>query len=419
MSAPFTSLPVRAGTLQRLLKDRAYFRDAPVAVFRDAESVATLVRVTSSDPLLVEGEASPYAWFLLDGSVALQQAGQPDRLLKADDADAGYPIANLRPSRYTVRADVETKLMRLEQSYLKSLVDKPPRVRFLGGTELGGGSWQSHPFAVEVLRLEQAGGFKIPSLPGISARIGKAMQDPNFAVSDISRLIGADPAIAGGLINIANSALFGGVAACESLQAAIVRLGLEQTRTLVMTLAAKSLFTARKTWIRKRLQVMWRHAVDMGAYATVLARLSDDFDGAKALLLGLLHEIGVVPVLQLADQYPDLEHAPGILDAVLANLAPKLSAITLEDWGLAEFALAAQHQEHWYYEHDGAPSYTDILIVAHLHGLIKAKRFAELPRIDETPAFLQLRGYGMTASTSVNLLEEAQQELAELRSLLT
>ena len=411
--------PVRAGTLQRLLKDRAYFRDASSDVFRNAESMATMVSVSGNEPFLTEGDASPYAWFLVEGSLALQQAGQPDRTLVASDADAGYPVANLRPSRYTVRAEVEAKLIRLEQSYLKSLAERPPPVRFLGGTELGGGSWQSHPFAIEVLRLEQTGAIKIPPLPGVSARISKAMQDPDFSIDDIARLIGADPAIAGGLISIANSALFCGVTPCESLQAAVVRLGLEQTRTLVMTLAAKALFTADKAWIRKRLQTMWRHAVDMGAYATVLARLSPELDGAKALLQGLLHEIGVVPVLQLADEYADLEHAPGILDAVLANLAPKLSAMTLESWGLPEFALAAHHQENWYYEHVGGPGYTDILIVAHLHGLIKARRFADLPRIDETPAFQQLKGCGMTASTSVTVLEEAQQELAELRALLT
>ena len=410
---------LRAGTLQRLLQDRAYFRDAPADTFRAAERAATMVTASSSEQIIAEGDASPYAWFLVEGSVALQQAGQPDRVLSAEDADAGYPVANLRPSRYTVRAEVAAKLVRLEQSYLKSVAQTPPPVRFLGGTEFGGGSWQNHPFAIEVLRLERTGGFKIPPLPGVSARISKALQDPDIAIDELARLIGADPAIAGGLISIANSALFGGIAACESLQAAIVRLGVEQTRTLVMTLAAKGLFVSGKSWVRKRLQTMWRHAVDMGSYATVLARLSSDFDGAKALLLGLLHEIGVVPVLQLADQYADLEHSPDILDAVLANLAPKLSVMTLEKWGLGEFALAAAHQEHWYYEHEGAASYTDLLIVAHLHGLIKARRFADLPRIDETPAFQQLKGHGMTASTSVAVLEEAQQELAELRALLT
>ena len=122
---------------------------------------------------------------------------------------------------------------------------------------------------------------------------------------------------------------------------------------------------------------------------------------------------------QIADQFPELEQAPGILDAVLANMVPDLSAQILEQWGLEDFSTGALHQENWYYQHDGKADYTDVLIVAHLHGLIKAKRFADLPRIDETPAFSQLSAYGLSATVSVSILEEAQQELAELKALLT
>jgi HD-like signal output (HDOD) protein len=419
MKQDIETQPVHAGTLQRLLKNHAYFRDADADTFRGAEAYAATIAAGPHTPVLAEGENSPFAYFLVTGNVTLKQAGQEDRQLSSDDPDAGYPIANLRPSHYTVLPHLESKLIRLEQSFLKRMTSEPRPARFLGGTELGGGSWQSHRFAIEVQRLQQTGAFKVPALPGVSARISQAMQDPDFAIDDLARLISADPAIAGGLLNIANSVLFRGADTCESLQAAIIRLGLQQTRTLVTTLAARSLFSARRPWIRTRLNVMWRHAVEVGAYATVLAKLSRDFDNAKSLLLGLLHEIGAVPVLELADKFPELERAPGILDAVLANQVPKLSALTLEKWGLTDFANAALHQENWYYEHDGAPNYTDVLVVAHLHGLIKARRFKDLPRIDETPAFGQLSQYGLSATTSVTILEEAQQELAELKALLT
>ncbi len=419
MMAPKQPQPVHAGTLQRLLKNHAYFDDASAATFRQAEGRADLIGAHDAQPVLAEGESSPYAWFLIDGTITLQQEGHADRELIAGDPDAGYPIANLRPSLYTVRPHLNAKLIRLEQSFLKSIAQTPRPARFLGGCEMGGGSWQSHRFALEVQNMQKNGEFKIPALPGVSARISQAMQDPDFAISDLARLISADPAIAGGLLNIANSALFRGADICETLQAAIVRLGLQQTRSLVMTLAAKSLFTARRPWIRKRLNVMWRHAVEVGAHATVLARLSRNFDSAKGLLLGLLHEIGAVPILELADQFPELEQTPGILDAVLANQVPALSVQTLEKWALADFADAALHQENWYYAHDGEANYNDILIVAHLHSLIKARRFKDLPRIDETPAFQQLSRFGLSAGVSLSILEEAQQELSELQALLT
>ncbi len=411
--------PAHAGTLKRLLGTHGFFKDAPADTFLQAQHCAHILTTHTHEPLLAQGEVSPYAWFLVEGSVTLKQQDQPDRKLSAVEPDAGFPIANLRPANYTVEPDLQARLVRMEQSFLKKISQKPKPARFLGGTEMGGGSWQSHRFAIEVKRLQASGDFKIPALPGVSARISHAMQDPDFAISDLSKLIGADPTIAGGLLNIANSALFRGADICETLNAAIVRLGLTQTRTLVMTLAAKSLFSAKRPWIRTRLNTMWRHAVEVGAYATVLARLDRGFDNAKALLLGLLHEIGAVPILELADQFPELENSPGILDAVLANEVPKLSAQTLTKWGLNDFADAALHQENWFFEHDEKTNYTDLLIVAHLHGLIKAKRFRDLPRLNETPAFQNLSTAGLSAKVSLTILEEAQQELAELRSLLT
>ncbi|XOV84480.1 MAG: HDOD domain-containing protein [bacterium] len=419
MSQPQQFAPAPAGTLKRLLGSRAFFKDAPADTFLQAQRCAQIVTTNSNTPLLTQGDTSPYAWFLIEGAVTLKQQNQSDRVLKATEPDAGYPIANLRPANYTVQPELQTTLVRMEQSFLKKISRKPRPARFLGGTEMGGGSWQSHRFAVEVIRIQASGEFKIPALPGVSARISQAMQDPDFAISDLARLISADPAIAGGLLNIANSALFRGADLCETLNAAIVRLGLAQTRTLVMTLAAKSLFSARRPWIRTRLNTMWRHAVEVGAYATVLARLDRSFDNAKALLLGLLHEIGAVPILELADRFPELENSPGILDAVLANEVPHLSAQTLSQWGLHDFADAALHQENWFFEHDDKTNYTDLLIVAHLHGLIKARRFKDLPRLNETPAFANLSAAGLSAKVSLTILEEAQQELAELRALLT
>ena len=410
--------PVHAGTLQRLLSHHAYFSGAPNDVFSQASERAALLHSDNAQVILEQGDTSPYAWFLIDGEVTLQSAASEPRTLTVEEPDAGFPIANLRPSLYQVSAAPGAKLVRLEQSFLRGMAKHPKPPRFLGGGETGGGSWQSHRFAVEVIRMQREGELKIPAMPGISAKVSNAMRDPDFAVTDLVKLLSADPAIAGELLKVSNSALFRGAAPCETLQAAIIRLGMQQTRILVLSLAARRMFSAKRDWIRKRLMQMWRHAVEIGAYASVLSRLDPRLDSAKSLLLGLLHEIGAVPVLELADQFPELEQAPGVVSAVLANTVPAYSAKILQEWELQDFAEAAVHQENWFYEHEGGPNYTDLLIVAHLHGLIKARRFSDLPRIDETPAYGQLGAAGLSASASVGILEEAQQELAELRSLL-
>jgi HD-like signal output (HDOD) protein len=257
-------------------------------------------------------------------------------------------------------------------------------------------------------------------MPGISARISDAMSDPDFEIANLARIVSADPTVAGGLLQVANSAVFRGAVAVDSLEAAIIRLGAEQTRTLVSALAARSLFTARVPWVRRRLAGLWRHAVEMGAYCAVLAERTAGLDKSKALLLGLLHEIGAVPVLSLAEGFAELEQTPGILDATLVNLVPGLTSRILEQWHLPEaFQEAAQHQENWFRDHDGPADYPDTLVIGHLHGLIKAGRYGDLPRLDEIPAFQKLGEGGLTARASLAVLDDAQAELKELRALLS
>lgn len=410
--------PLHAGTLQRLLSDRAFFRDQQRDIFRLAENRAHEVTAQHQAPILREGDSSPFSWFLVEGSVTLKREGHPDRVISAADADAQYPLANLRPCRYTVVPELKSRLVRLEQAFLKQSQGEAKPARFTTDQQGGGGSWQSHPFAIEIIQLARQGSLDIPALPGISVKISEAMNEPKFNLTDLARIISADPAIAGRLMSVANSALFAGQSACQSLHAAIVRLGVEQTRTLVTSLASKALFSVQQKWLHTVMQNNWRHAVDMACYSTVLARLADHFDHSRALLMGLLHEIGGVAIAQQASRYPELEQTPGVLQAVLSNLGPELSTQTLLDWGLAEFAEAAENQENWRFGHSGAPSFTDLLIVAHVHHAIKEKRHQDLPRFQDIPAFQRLAALGLSADTGVTLLEESRQEMSELRALL-
>jgi HD-like signal output (HDOD) protein len=59
---------------------------------------------------------------------------------------------------------------------------------------------------------------------------------------------------------ISNSALYGGQASIESLQQAVVRLGLETTRKQVMTYAAKELVQGKTSAMKAHMQKLWKHS---------------------------------------------------------------------------------------------------------------------------------------------------------------
>jgi hypothetical protein len=58
------------------------------------------------------------------------------------------------------------------------------------------------------------------------------------------------------------------------------------------------------------------------------------------------------------------------------------------------------------------------LQIAHLHGLVQQRSELQLPRIDEIPAFHKLALGQLTPHLSLQVLEEARQQIDELKSLL-
>ena len=96
-------------------------------------------------------------------------------------------------------------------------------------------------------------------------------------------------------------------------------------------------------------------------------------------------EIGAVPILQLAESYPDMAATPGVLNEILDGLVPEVSAQVLDQWEFPEmFAAAARDQSNRFREHAGEHDYSDVIIVAHLHSLVRQREFHKLPRLDDT-----------------------------------
>ncbi|MEQ8860282.1 MAG: HDOD domain-containing protein [Pseudomonadales bacterium] len=413
--------PVRVGTLRRLTAEHPYFAGWDAARLKAVEAYCRVLEAPGDATLLDLGALDPYAYFLVDGELKLEDAAGAARCLRAGELDAGFPIAHLRPSRYRVKARPGSRLLRIEGSQLKRYAG-PARgsARFQVADASVGGSWQSHPLVTTLLRQMRDGNLEIPTMPGIALRIRRALAKENSDMAAVAAIVGADPGIAGRLIKVSNSSTFGGASPCETVQAALVRLGVQRAQSLVLVLATKDLFQAQAPHLRERMLKSWRHALDIAALAAVLARLTPGLDADRGLLVGLLHEIGALPILKLAAQFSDLAGTPLILDEVLATLTPEVSAAVLERWGMQEtFRVAALNQGNWFREHEGGADYTDLLMVAHLHLLVRERAFHKLPRLDETPAFAKLALGSLSPQLSLQVLDEARAQIHELKALLS
>lgn len=422
MTAANNAVPARAGTLKRRLADHPFFRGWEAMQFRSIENHSVLLTVPAGGRVLDIDDVQPYDYFLLRGRLRLRARGQPERQVTAADREAEYPIAHLRPSRFQVDAVEVCELLRIESSLLKRVAGahRPRRSRFVDSSATLGGSWRGHDLVVAVQRGLDRGDLEVPAVPGIAIKVRRALSQERVTAAELATVISADPVIAGRLLKLANSALFVGAAGpCNRLQDALMRLGFERTQRLVFSLATCNLFHTDEPVLKERLLLRWRHAIDMAALCAVLSALAGGLSADTGLLVGLLHEIGAIAILRLAGDYRDLADAPGQLDDILEALTPEVSAAVLEQWGFdGAFRHAARRQNDWLADHGEAPCYADVLVLAHLHALVKQRQFERLPRIDETPAFHKLEVGPLSAGQSLQVLEDARQQLQALRELL-
>lgn len=420
---PIPNAPLGPGTLQRVLSGHAAF-----AAWSDEQLAALaghcrLLEADAGATVLAQGAVDPFVCFLLDGALLLRDANGAERQVATGTAEQRFPIARLRPALFDVVAERASRLLLVEQSVLSRLSRQgftpTRRVRFDLFAPPVAGSWQEHPLVTDLQRAMDGQTLTLPVIPAIALKVRRALAKDDFQLKEIARILAADPVISAKLLKVANSSAFAGQTSCDSLQSAVVRLGVDRIRNLVLALSSSLLFTATEPFLRARLAAVWRHLLSVGAFTAVLAKHSGRLNADLGLLVGLLHEIGKLPILHGAARYPEFQDNPGLLEDILAALGPAVSRATLEQWGIAEPAvLAAERQHQWSYEHDGEVDYSDLLLVAHVYAEPSSSALV-MPPLTEMPAFSRITGNRLSAQESLGILREAVTESRLLKQLLS
>ena len=143
----------------------------------------------------------------------------------------------------------------------------------------------------------------IPSLPESHRRVVEALQNPNFEVEDVARLISHDVALTAQLLRIVNSAALGLAHPVHSIPNAVTVLGVARLQSLVMS-AWAFFFADEKMCAGFNPAAEWSHALAVAEAAEKLAkeRRAKEPMVEEAFISGLLHDVGKV---MLAANSPD------------------------------------------------------------------------------------------------------------------
>lgn len=387
----------------------------------DIEDLARNIRVEQLEAgsvLFQQGANDPLAIYLLTGTVELVDRGGRRSQVTGGEAAARRALCQEKPRSATATALTDITVIRIDDKLLELMLNTRNLAQDARPVTLDADVIEDRLFS----RLYQDyldDQLAVPSMPDIALRVRRAIDDPNKSVEDIAKIIQADPGLTARLVQVANSPLYRGTTPVLGCRQAVTRLGLQQTRNLVYSFALKQLFRADTAPLRKRMIAMWQHTASVAAIAAVLAKLTPGFEIDRGLLAGLVHDIGVLPILSYAERYPQLLANPAVFDDVLARLRGQIGALVLRKWEFdADLATVSLEAENW--ERDAGPEvdYADLIIIAQLHSYVGTPRMATLPAIDQVPAFTKLALGKLSPRMSVQILEIARQDIAAVEKLL-
>ncbi len=256
----------------------------------------------------------------------------------------------------------------------------------------------------------------LPTLPEVALRVRDAVEDENATAASIAEIVTTDAALSTRLLQIANSPLYRSRNPIDNIQTAIARLGNVQVRNLVSSLVMQQMFQATNDLLDARLRKLWEHSSEVAAISMVLAMQCNGLQKDQAMLAGLIHDIGALPILVRAEDIPELLDDEVLLDNVVSKLHPTLGRMILENWDFPEhlIAVAAEH-ENMDYSHDGAPDYVDLVLVANLQSHFGSEHPLAQQDWDSVSAFQRL---GIDTEVNIVDIEDNQEHIDEFKAAL-
>lgn len=275
---------------------------------------------------------------------------------------------------------------------------------------------EQEQFYNTILEEIENGKLVLPTLPEVALHVREVVDDPDASARQLADIITTDAALSARLLKVANSPLYRGRVAIESVQMAVSRLGLSMVRNLVTSLVMEQMFQATSNRLDKRLRALWEQSTQVAAASQVIAARLPGIKNDEAMLAGLIHAIGVLPILMKADDGDDLIRDSRKLDQLIDNIYPRLGANILKDWDFPDalVAVAAEHKNLNRNSGEKGPDLVDVVQVAVLQHYNGTDKALDATTLNKVVAFKQV---GADTGFSVEELDENSEEYQEALAL--
>lgn len=207
----------------------------------------------------------------------------------------------------------------------------------------------------------------LPAMPDLALKIQKMLNDINVSNQQIVTAVSTDPVLVSQVIKAANSALYVGKPKAETIMAAVSRIGYQMLKNIIVTFTMNKISNSTHPVVKKHIAEFWEHSRAVAAISYVLAINEKHLNQEQAMMAGLVHDIGTLPLCLYAEKI-----VPHLDESTLNSLCIKSRATIgnklLLDWKfppeITEVVLA--HEDLQRDTGNALASYADIVTVANL-----------------------------------------------------
>lgn len=180
----------------------------------------------------------------------------------------------------------------------------------------------------------------LPTIPHTMQAVLSSLDSVSSSAAKLEDIIKEDPLLMAKVLKVANSAAYGAGAEIASLSRAIVTVGFDEVRNIVIGLSLSGIFCDDLGFDEFDAVDIWLHSIGVATCAKMIAEEVDGLDPEEMFTVGMLHDIGrILFCLYFPDELRD------ILTAVENN---KISLTEAEEqYGLAHSEIGAYLAYRW------------------------------------------------------------------------
>lgn len=142
----------------------------------------------------------------------------------------------------------------------------------------------------------------IATLPEVTLKIIKLVEDPDSTAQDLNKIITNDPALGARILKVVNSAFYGLPGQIGSINRAIVLLGLNAVKNIAIAASLAKLFRGGQICPSFNARDLWNHSIAVGTGTRLLAEKVGLGLPDEAFLAGLIHDLGIMVEMQARRQ---------------------------------------------------------------------------------------------------------------------